>query len=354
MCGRAAPAATSFSQIAESIALRDIPGLPRTGLQASIGREPGSLNGNSNHTAIRPARRLTMTLILPFPNDLALGQYLARKHRSELGTIDWHRFPDQESLITLQGDCRQRDVIIVCTLSSPDMRAMPLYFAAMTARELGARSLGLLAPYLGYMRQDHRFAPGQSRNAYCFGNLLSSTFDWLAAVDPHLHRIRKLDEIYSIPARTIHSLPAISEWIRSNVADPLLIGPDAESAQWVEPVAATLAAPCIVLNKLRHGDCDVSVSALDPESLRGRHPVVLDDIASSGQTMLEVLKQLARLRALPATCIAVHSLLSDAAENALRAAGADRIVSTNTVAHSTNAIDVNPLIAAELAAWGRL
>jgi ribose-phosphate pyrophosphokinase len=295
-----------------------------------------------------------MTLILPFPNDLALGQYLAREHRLEVGAIDWHRFPDQESLITLQSNCHERDVIIVCTLSAPDTRTMPLYFAATTARELGAQSIGLLAPYLGYMRQDHRFAPGQSLNARCYGRLLSSTFDWLATVDPHLHRVANLDALYSIPTRTISSMPAVSAWIRANVRDPIIIGPDAESAQWVEPVAAALDAPCVVLDKVRHGDRDVSISALDPKLLRGRHPVVLDDIASSGQTMLEVLKQLTPLHTLPTTCIAVHSLLSNAAENALRAAGADRVVSTNTVAHSTNAIDVNPSISAALAAWGKL
>lgn len=295
-----------------------------------------------------------MTLLLPFPADIALAQCLAKTARAELGTIDWHRFPDQESLITITGDCAGRDVAIVCTLDGPDARTLPLYFAATTARELGARSVGLIAPYLGYMRQDHRFGPGQSVNAHSYARLLSQTFDWLAAVDPHLHRIASLDELYSIPTRVISAMPSISEWIRTHIPHPVIIGPDRESAQWVEDVARRLDAPVVVLDKVRRGDRDVSVSAVDIDALRDRHPVVLDDIASSGHTMLEVLKQLSPLHTLPTTCIVVHALLSSAAADALRAMGADRIVSTNTIAHPTNAVDMHPAIAAALTSWGKL
>lgn len=295
-----------------------------------------------------------MRLLLPFPDAVPLARRLATQHRARVGSIEWHRFPDQESLITVHGDCAEHDVVIVCSLCAPDTRTVPLYFAAMTARELGARSVGLVAPYLGYMRQDHRFDAGQALSAQCYAKLWCGVFDWLAAVDPHLHRVPDLGALYSIPTRVISAMPAISEWIREHIARPVIIGPDAESEQWVAPVAAALDAPAIVLEKIRHGDRDVRVSALDASRLRGRQPVVLDDIAASGQTMLEVLKQLAALQALPATCIAVHCLLADSAAETLRKAGAARIVSTNTVPHATNAIDIGPTISAALADWSTL
>lgn len=294
-----------------------------------------------------------MTLILPFPDDSKLGQQLAHNLAATLGAIEWHRFPDHESLITLKGECAGRDAIIVCTLNDGDLKTLPLYFAAATARELGARRVGLVAPYLAYMRQDHRFRAGQSRSAHAYAELLSTTFDWLAAVDPHLHRIGTLDEIYSIPTLAISTMPTVSEWIRANVANPVIIGPDRESAQWVEQVAARLGVPHVVLEKVRHGDREVEVSAVDRAAIRDRSPVIIDDIASSGQTMIEVLKQLAALGVSDATCIAVHALLSEQAEDALRRAGAARIVSTNTIKHRTNAIDVNATIVAAVQAWLR-
>lgn len=294
-----------------------------------------------------------MTLVLPFPDDLMLARRLAQGLNADLGEIEWHRFPDQESLITVRGDCEGRDVIIVCTLNDGDIKTLPLYFAAVTARELGARRVGLIAPYLAYMRQDHRFRRGQSRSAQAYAELLSTTVDWLAAVDPHLHRIATLDEIYSIPALAISAMPAVSDWIRANVANPVIIGPDQESAQWVEQVAASLNVPHVVLEKVRHGDREVEVSAVDGATIRDRNPVVIDDIASSGQTMLEVLKRLAALEVSNATCIAVHALLSEAAEDALSRAGARRIVSTNTIKHRTNAIDIDAAIVAAVQSWLR-
>jgi ribose-phosphate pyrophosphokinase len=287
-------------------------------------------------------------LVFHFPDDAHLAQKVIASVDAERGELQWHRFPDRESLITLHGDCAGRDVIVTCTLNDADTKSLPLYFAAVTARELGARRVGLVAPYLGYMRQDHRFHPGQSRSAHAYAKLLSANFDWLVTVDPHLHRIASLEEIFSIPAVAISAMPAVTEWIRRHVRNPVLVGPDSESAQWAERVARSLNAPCVVLEKVRSGDREVRVSAPDPAVIRDGHPVIVDDIVSSGHTLAKVLRELATLGFDNATCITVHALFAEGADDALRDAGARHIVSTNTVFHATNDIDVAPLLIAEI------
>jgi ribose-phosphate pyrophosphokinase len=282
-----------------------------------------------------------------FPDCEQLAEPLLAMLGAERGRLEWRRFPDRESLVTLHDQCANRDAIFLCTLTDPDTKFLALYFAAMTARELGARRVGLIAPYLAYMRQDHRFTPGQAVSAHAFARLLSAHFDWLVTVDPHLHRIAKLDDIFSIPAVAVSAMPAVSEWLAANVPNPVLIGPDRESAQWAERVAKTLDAPCLILDKVRSGDRDVRVSAIDLTVVRGRNPVIIDDIASSGHTLAEALKGFAPLGIVAVTCVVVHALFSDGAAKMLREAGAKRVVSTNTVAHDTNAIDVVPLIAEE-------
>ena len=291
-------------------------------------------------------------ILFCFPDDEAFARHLSSHLDVELGQLHWHRFPDGESLMTLRTDCRDRDVLVLCSLSKPDIKSMPLYFCATTARELGARRVSLIAPYLAYMRQDHRFDPGQSISALSYAEFLSTIFDSLITIDPHLHRIHELESIFSIPAVTISSMPAVAEWIRANVANPVLIGPDMESAQWVEQVAGALDAPCVVLEKTRKGDRNVSVTDVPAAAVRGRSPVILDDIASSGHTMAEVLKRLAGIGVHDATCVVVHAVLAEGAEASLRAAGAKQVVSTNTVPHSTNQIDVAPLLAAGLKRLG--
>ena len=287
-------------------------------------------------------------ILFCFPDDEAFARRLSSHLDVELGQLQWHRFPDGESLMTLRTHCRDRDVFVLCSLSNADIKTMPLYFCATTARELGAKRVGLIAPYLAYMRQDHRFDPGQSISALSYAEFLSTIFDSLITVDPHLHRIHELESIFSIPAVAISSMPAVAEWIRANVPNPVLIGPDMESAQWVEQVASALNAPCVVLEKTRTGDRNVSVTNVPSDAVRGRSPIILDDIASSGHTMAEVLKRLASIGVHDATCVVVHAVLADGAEASLRAAGAKQVVSTNTVPHATNQIDVTPLLAAGL------
>jgi ribose-phosphate pyrophosphokinase len=285
-------------------------------------------------------------LVFHFPDDELLAQKLTASLDAEVGGLEWHRFPDRESLITLHGDCTGRDVIVVCTLTDPDAKSLPLYFLAVTARELGADRVGLIAPYLGYMRQDQRFRAGQSRSAHAYAKFLSANFDWLVTVDPHLHRLASLEEIFSIPAVSITAMPAVSDWIREHVQNPVLVGPDRESVQWTENVARSLDAPWVVLDKVRSGDRQVRVSALDPAVIHGRTPVIIDDIASSGRTLAEVLSGLTMLGAADVTCVIEHALFAEGADKVLLDAGARRIVSTNTVPHATNSIDVGSLIVA--------
>ena len=140
--------------------------------------------------------------------------------------------------------------MLVCTLDRPDDKFLPLVFAAAAARDLGAHGSALSAPYLAYMRQDRRFQPGEAVTSTYFAKLLSSQIDWLVTVDPHLHRRGSLAEIYSIPTQVMHAAPLISDWIRSEVKMPLLIGPDSESEQWVAAVARDAGAPHVVLQKI--------------------------------------------------------------------------------------------------------
>ena len=287
-------------------------------------------------------------VIFYFPGGEPFARSLGAQAGAELAQLHWHRFPDRESLITLQVDCANREVIIVCTLTDPDSKALPLYFSAATARELGARRVGLVAPYLAYMRQDHRFNDGQARSAHEFAKFLSASFDWLVTVDPHLHRLSSLEEVFSIPAVAVSAMPAVTQWIRNHVNQPVLIGPDRESAQWAERVARSLDVPSVVLEKIRSGDREVKVSAPDPTILRRGTPVIIDDIASSGRTLAETLRGLRSAGAPAVTCIIVHALLAEAAELAIREAGAAQVISTNTVPHATNHIDVVPLVAAAL------
>ena len=103
--------------------------------------------------------------------------------------IQRHRFPDGESKLTLPDKLSQH-VLICRSLDQPNEKLVELLLAAKTARELGARKLTLIAPYLCYMRQDIAFHPGEAISQPIIGNFLAGLFDNVITVDPHLHRIK--------------------------------------------------------------------------------------------------------------------------------------------------------------------
>jgi ribose-phosphate pyrophosphokinase len=288
---------------------------------------------------------MTSPLVVALPGNEGLAESLEEILGGEMGILETRQFPDGESYLRFRSDPARRRVVLVCTLDRPHGKFLRLAFAAAAARELGAKEVGLVAPYLSYMRQDRRFAPGEAVTSSAFAGLLSSAVDWLVTVDPHLHRYKSLGEIYSIPDRVVHSAPSLAAWIRTEIARPLLLGPDAESEQWVSEVTALVGAPFQVLRKTRLGDRNVEIEVPELGAFSDRTPVLVDDIVSSARTIIETAKHLAARGMRPPVCVAVHGLFTEAVFDEL-SAHASRVVTTNSVLHPSNAIDLAPLIAA--------
>jgi len=266
----------------------------------------------------------------------------------ELGSWENRRFPDGESFVRYLSEIKGRDIAIVCSLDRPDDKSIALYLAACVARELGARQIGLVAPYLAYMRQDTRFHAGEGITAKHFARLLSGACDWLVTVDPHLHRIHSLDEVYQVPTRLVHAAPHLAGWIRSHVPRPLLVGPDAESEQWVSEVAGVIGCPFTLLKKTRYGDSDVVVTVPGIDRWRDCTPVLVDDIASTARTMMAGVARLHEAGMAAPVCVAVHALFAGTAYADLLASGIAGVVSTNTVSHPSNQIDIAESVAAAM------
>jgi len=285
-------------------------------------------------------------ILLALPNSESIALRLSRSMDATLGTVDVHTFPDGESYVRIDADVASRDVAIVASLHEPNERLLEILFLADAARESGAKRVGLIAPYLAYLRQDARFHRGEAITARTVASILSARVDWLVTVDPHLHRFASLSELFTIPALDVHAGPEVGRWIARNVDAPFIIGPDAESRQWVERIAKAAGAPFTVLSKIRRGDSDVIERVPDLAAYRSSTPVLVDDIISTGQTMIATVRHLRDQGMKPPVCVATHAVFAADADAQLQAAGAARVVTTNTILHQTNGIDVVPTIAA--------
>lgn len=282
------------------------------------------------------------TIIFALPQNNQFANSLAEKLKVEVGLYTIHDFPDGETYIRIDSNVKNKVIILVCSLYNPNTKIIPLLFMAQTLKELGASKICLLSPYIPYMRQDKRFQPGEAIASHCFSKILSGSIDSLITVDPHLHRIKNLSDIYSIPTTTLHATKSIAKWINNNISSPLIVGPDEESAQWAAEIAKNANAPYIIVNKTRYSERDVAITIPEIKDIN-KTPVLVDDIISTGSTMCAVIQQLSTRKLGSPVCIGIHALFNQEDYKNLIRAGAKEVISCNTVPHFSNKIDITDL-----------
>lgn len=285
------------------------------------------------------------TIFFALPGNEILTQKIARQLHAETGEAIIRKFPDGETYVRIKSGVKGKRVVLVCTLHQPDEKLLSLYFLSQTAKSLGAACTCLIAPYLAYMRQDKRFHPGEAVTSDYFGLLISQFAETLVTIDPHLHRRNSLSEVYQIPCRVAHAASSISAWIKDNIKNPVLIGPDSESEQWVSQVAKNAGAPFLVLEKIRQGDNEVEVSVPNLEGYKNHTPVLVDDIISTARTMIETVGHLNRAGMIAPVCIGVHGVFAGNAYRELKNAGTAGIITCNTIPHESNRIDISDVLA---------
>ncbi|MCE9650081.1 MAG: ribose-phosphate diphosphokinase [Parvibaculum sp.] len=280
-----------------------------------------------------------------FEHGMGEATRIARRLAASVGPISVHSFPDEETLVTVSRPGAH--ACIYCPLDRPNLRLVELLLAVDALRRNGARRLVLVAPYLCYMRQDKAFHAGEAVSQQAISQLFSGLFDRIVTVDPHLHRVGTLAAVFpGIETECLSAAAAIADFAMAKgmTSDMLVAGPDEESRQWVEQIAAPLGCMSLVGEKRRLGDRRVEIE-FPARSLDGKTILLTDDIVSSGGTMIEATRSLKR-RGAGAIKIAVsHALFSAETGARLREAGADEIWSTTSVPHPTNCIALDPLLA---------
>ncbi|MEN8214761.1 MAG: ribose-phosphate diphosphokinase [Pseudomonadota bacterium] len=287
-------------------------------------------------------------LLLGFPEYREPSMRLADTVGAPYAEVEIHTFPDGESRLRLPAELPPR-VAFCRALDQPNSKLLELMLAAASAREQGVERCALVAPYLCYMRQDMAFSPGEIVSQPLIGKLIADYFTDVVTVDAHLHRISHLSE--AVPARSAINLKAaepMARFIAGRFENPLLVGPDRESEQWVAEIAAYGKLDYQVASKQRFGDREVAVE-LPPASYRGRDIVVLDDMASTGRTLETAVKELAPHLPGSISVMVTHALFVDDAEQRLRNAGVGNIWSCDSIAHPSNAVRLDGLLGDALA-----
>ena len=282
-------------------------------------------------------------------NSIKIAKALARQLKAVYSPLTISSFPDGDIYLKFNTALKGKTLVIVQSFQPhADQSLLRIFFAAKTAKDLGARKVILVAPYLAYMRQDTRFPPGEAISSRIMAEMLNKSVDKIITLDPHLHRYKSLKEIFTIPAVKITANEALAGYIQKHCTNEIIMGPDGESYQWAEDIARRIHIQATVLHKTRFSSRQVQVKMVTPIPIKGKNVVIVDDIISTGHTIAEAAKQAKKMGARSVTAIGVHGLLVENALLKLKKAGVNTVITTNCIEHPTNRIDITPLLLREL------
>jgi ribose-phosphate pyrophosphokinase len=292
-----------------------------------------------------------MVIVTSFKNSEKLAKKISKEINGKFISCEVSTFPDGDKYLRVKGDVSKEIVILVESFQpNPNDTLLNYIFASNTLKDLGAKKVICVAPYLAFMRQDKRFNPGEAINAKIMSKLFNENCDELLTVDPHLHRIHKMSEIFTIPAKNLTADDVIVNFIikkfknKDNLA---IIGPDWESYQWADDISKKVGVEDTVLEKTRHNYRNVDVEVKKEIDLKGKNVVIVDDIISTGNTMIKAAKEAKKRGAKKIYAIGVHGIFVERGFSKMKKYF-DDIWTVNTITHETNKIDISPTIIEEL------
>jgi ribose-phosphate pyrophosphokinase len=278
----------------------------------------------------------------------ALASKVAEGLGLEAARLETRRFPDGEKYLRILEDVKGADAVVIQSIHhTPDELLFEYLLIVDTLKDMGAGKIRSFIPYFAYARQDERFSPGEAISYKTVVKLMQCVgTDEIFTIDMHQHRLLKSNEVFSIPTHDLSAMPLLADYVEDlgELKNPLVIGPDVESEKLAELAADRLHTDYDVFEKKRLSSEKVEVRPRRANA-NGRDVLIVDDIISTGGTIVEATKILFSQGARKIIVACTHPILAGDALVKIREAGVVKIIGTDTVPGPISYVSVAPLIA---------
>jgi len=283
------------------------------------------------------------------------SENLANKVANHLGVtqgkVDIKRFPDGEKYLRVISDVKDQNVVVIQSMHhTPDEFLFEYMLLVDALKDLGASRVTSFIPYFAYARQDERFKPGEALSFKTVSKLIESVgTDEIFTIDMHQHRVLRSSQVFRIPSHNLSAMPLLANYVsnEARLKNPLVIGPDIEAEQWAKLAAETLGTDYDVFDKKRFAADKVEIRPRKANA-KGRDILIVDDIISTGGTIVEASKILFSQGANAIEVACTHPILASDALNRIKAAGVANVIGTDTVPGPISYVSVAPLIAEQV------
>ncbi len=282
---------------------------------------------------------------------------VARESHIPFLKLDLKKFPDGERYIRVLGDVEGKTVNVIQSMfQQPDVYLLEYFLIVDNLKDLGASRVRGIIPYFAYARQDGRFNPGEAFSLKTVVNLVQAVgTDEVFTIDLHLHRIENISKVFKIPSTNLTVVPDLARYVKQNLElrNPAVVGPDEEAEQWAKVAAKELSADYDVLEKHRvsasedkkFGEVDIKPREL---TMKGRDVLIVDDIISTGGTIVKAMDILKKNGANKIYVATSHPVLVEGALMKIYEAGAEMVIGTDTIPSPISYVSAAPAVARAL------
>jgi ribose-phosphate pyrophosphokinase len=281
-----------------------------------------------------------------------LAQEVAALLQVEVGRTTTRRLPDSEIHVLIDEVVRDQDIFLIQPCCQPvNDRLMELLLYLDAFRRASAHSVSVVIPYFPYARQE-RMAQGREAISARVVAAALETGGARRVIYVDIHN-RAIQGFFTIPTDPLSAVPLLAEYFRKpEFANAAIVSPDVGRANMAGKYAELLNLPLVIMHK-RRVDFSTAFSTHVVGDIRGRRPIMIDDVMAGGS----VLKQVGALYERGAVDRAVFAvthpvLLPTALERLAADERIEKLVVTNTIpvppekrSPKIEVISIAPLIA---------
>lgn len=284
------------------------------------------------------------TVIISDDQNSPLAKKISLNLHAEYKNIELRIFADGESKIRLDNMAKKNCIIIHSTYPPTDQHLMQLFMIMYKCKEDGAKDICVVSPYLAYTRQDKVFVNGEIITINLVGKILASLgITKLITIDSHKPNALN----YSFPTIDLTAIPSLSSYVKHTLTmnNPIVISPDEGGIERAKKFAELINVNSLSLVKTRDRFTgDVSVSLLDQGTLKNCDALIVDDMISTGTSIIKTTELLKKYHIGDVYAICTHALLLDDAKQKLLNAGIKEVISTNSIPNEFAKVDLSSVI----------
>lgn len=280
----------------------------------------------------------------------ALAAAICRELEVDLGRAIVSRFQNGETRVKLDENVRGADVFVIQPTSEPvNDYIMELLLMIDALRRASADRITAVIPYYGYAKQEKKTSGREPISAKLVANLVTTAgADRVLAVDLHSPAI---EGFFDIPVDHLRATPLLARAFRARVhGDIVVVSPDAGGVGRAQDFRTRGKGSLAIISK-QHPDADKTEMLDIVGDVDGKTAVIVDDMISTGGTLIEAVKLLKSRGAEKIYVCATHGIFAGQALDLIANSEIEELFVTDTIPlpqgapDNVTVVSVAPLLA---------